>query len=154
MADMDILEKMITRIESSIDEYNEADPSVIYDSIDAVTNAGYKSEAIEPLLRLFERHPLTYFGDPGAIVHFIEQFSGEYENLLVESVKRNPSGTTVWMLNRCINTVEHTEIFMDILREIAGRTDVHKDIKERAQEFADFQENRVCEEKSVNTNLL
>ena len=99
-----------------------------------ITNTGYKLEAIEPLLQLFERHPLAYFGDPGAIVHFIEQFGGEYENLLAESVKRTPTGTTVWMLNRCINAGEHTEEFMAILKEIAGREDVDKLIKERAQE--------------------
>ena len=50
MADMEILEEMIAKIEASIDEYDEADTSVIYDSIDAITNAGYQSEAIEPLL--------------------------------------------------------------------------------------------------------
>ncbi len=137
MADREILEKMIARIEASIDEYDEADISVIYDSIDAITNAGYKSEAIEPLLQLFERHPIAYFGDPGAIVHYIEQFGGEYEDFLAESVKRIPTSTTVWMLNRCINAGERTEEFMGILKEIAGRADVAKDIKERAQEFAD-----------------
>ncbi len=137
MADREILEKMIARIEASIDEYDEADISVIYDSIDAITNAGYKLEAIEPLLQLFERHPIAYFGDPGAIVNFIEQFGGEYEDFLAESVKRIPTSTTVWMLNRCINAGERTEEFIGILKEIAGRADVARDIKERAQEFAD-----------------
>ncbi len=137
MADREILEEMIARIEASIDEYDEADISVIYGSIDAITNAGYKSEAIEPLLQLFERHPIAYFGDPGAIVHYIEQFGGEYEDFLAESVKRIPTSTTVWMLNRCINAGERTEEFIGILKEIAGRADVAKDIKERAQEFAD-----------------
>jgi hypothetical protein len=59
MTDMEILEKAIVRIEASIDEYDEADTSVVYDSVDAITNAGYKSEAIETLLQLFERHPLV-----------------------------------------------------------------------------------------------
>ena len=59
MTDMEILEKAIARIEASIDEYDEADTSVVYDSVDAITNAGYKSEAIETLLQLFERHPLV-----------------------------------------------------------------------------------------------
>lgn len=139
---MEILEQEIEKIEASIDKYDEADLSVIYDSIDVITNAGYKSEAIEPLLQLFERHPIAYFGDPGAIAHFIEQFSGEYENSLAASVKRTPTSTTVWMLNRCINAGEHTEEFMGILKEIANRSDVDKIIKERAQEYVEFQENR------------
>lgn len=139
---MGILEHEITKIEASIDEYDEADTLVMYDSIDAIKNAGYKSEAVEPLLQLFERHPIAYFGDPGAIVHFIEQFRGEYENPLAASVKRTPTSTTVWMLNRCINAGEHTGEFMGILKEIANRTDVDQDVKERAQEFVDFQTNR------------
>ncbi len=139
---MEILEQEIAKIEASIDKYDEADLSVIYESIDAITNAGYKSEAIEPLLQLFERHPIAYFGDPGAIVHFIEQFSGEYENSLAASVKRTPTSTTVWMLNRCINVGEHAEEFMGILKEVAGREGVDKSIKERAQEYVEFQENR------------
>ena len=139
---MEILEQEIAKIEASIDKYDEADLSVIYDSIDAITNAGYKSEAIEPLLQLFERHPIAYFGDPGAIVHFIEQFGGEYEDSLAASVKRTPTSTTVWMLNRCINAGEYVEEFMDILKEIAGRTDVDKTIAERAQEYVEFQESR------------
>lgn len=140
--DMGILEQEIAKIEASIDEYDEADTLVIYDSISTITNAGYKSEAVEPLLQLLERHPMAYFGDPGAIVDFIEQFGGEYENSLAVSVKRTPTTTTVWMLNRCINAGEHTEEFIEILKEISARADVDKDIKERAQEYVDFQENR------------
>ena len=126
---MEILEQEIAKIEESIDQYDEADTQVMYESIDTITNAGYKSEAVEPLLQLFERHPVAYFGDPGAIVDFIEQFGGEYENSLAASVKRTPTISTVWMLNRCINAGEHTEEFMDLLKEIANRTDVDKDIK-------------------------
>ena len=54
---MEILEQEIAKIEASIDEYDEADTLIMYDSIDAITNAGYQSEAVEPLLQLFERHP-------------------------------------------------------------------------------------------------
>lgn len=139
--DMEIIEQEIARIEESIDEYNEADTFIMCDSINAITNAGYKSEAVEPLLQLFERHPTTYFGNPGAIVDFIERFGGEYENSLAASVKRIPTSITVWMLNRCINVGKHTDEFIDILKEIAGRTDVDKDIKESVQEFVDFQAN-------------
>ena len=46
------------------------------------------------------------------------------------------------MLNRCINAGERTAEFMGILKEVAGRTDVDKDIKDRAQEFIDFQTNQ------------
>ena len=64
------------------------------------------------------------------------------ENYLAASVKRTPADTTVWMLNRCINAGAHTEEFIGILKEIAGRADVDASIKERAQEYLDFQTNR------------
>ena len=43
---MEILEQEIAKIEASIDEYDEADTLIMYDSIDAITNAGYQSEAV------------------------------------------------------------------------------------------------------------
>lgn len=135
---MEFLKQEIARIEASI-EYDEVDTLVMEDSIDAITNAGYKQEAIVPLLQLIERHPITYFGDPGAIVHFIEHFDPEYEEYLVESLKRTPTITTIWMLNRCINGREHTEELIDLMKEIAGRMDVDKEIRERAQEYVSFQ---------------
>ncbi len=138
---MALLEQEIAKMENSIDEYEEADTLVLYDCIDAITGAGYRMEALEPLLQLLERHPTAYFGDPGAIVHFIEQFSGEYENLLLKSLRRTPTVTTVWMANRCINGGTQAEAFMGILKEIVGRTDVDRAIKDRAQEYLDFQTN-------------
>ena len=138
---MEFLKQEIAKIEESIDKYDEVDTFVMENSIDAIAKAGYKQEAIEPLLQLMERHPTAYFGDPGAIVHFIESLGMEYEKYLVTSLKRTPTITTVWMLNRCINAGEHAEEFLGILKEIVGRADVDKDIKERAQDYIDFQTN-------------
>lgn len=73
---------------------------------------------------------------------FIEQFEGDHEDSPAVSVKRPPTSTTVWMLNRCVNAGKHTDEFMDILKEITGRTDVGKGIKESAKEFVDFQAYR------------
>lgn len=138
----EFLEQEIAKIEASIDEYDEADMLVIYESINAIKDAGYKLEAVEPLLQLLERHPTTYFGDPGEIVHFIEGLGKEYEEYLFASVKRTPTTTTAWMINRCINAREDTEELMGILKEIVNRTDVDKCIKEQVQDYIDFQTNR------------
>lgn len=139
---MEFLRQEIAKIEASIDKYDEVDTLVMEDSVNAITNAGYKLEAVEPLLQMLERHPTAYFGDPGAIVHFIEQFDGEYEKYLLASLERTPTITTVWMLNRCINAEEDAEEMLGILKEIADRTDIDKEIKERAQNYVDFQANR------------
>lgn len=61
-------------------------------------------DAVEPVLRFIECHPHLHIGMPGALVHFVECFSGKgYERLLLESLERRPTFTTVWMLNRVIN---------------------------------------------------
>lgn len=145
---IEILEQEIAKIEASIDEYDEVDTMVMADSIEAIEGAGYGEEAIVPLLHLLERHPAAYFGDPGEIVHFIEGFYRElgekYEEYLLDSVKRTPTATTVWMINRCMNAgdEEENEKFMDALEEVLNRTDVDDYVKERARDYMEYQENR------------
>ncbi len=136
---MEFLEQEIARIEASIDEYDEVDTVVMADSIQAIGEAGYKLEAIEPLLQLLERHPAAYFGDPGEIVHFIEGVGEGYEKYLLASVKRKPTVTTTWMINRCINAGEDKETLIAALKEIIKREDADLYIKECAQEYIDFQ---------------
>lgn len=72
------------------------------------------------------------FGVPGAMVHFIEGFSPQYEPFLVDSIRRCPSMHTLWMLNRCINAEHHKDEYMGILAEVAGREDVDKAIRDSA----------------------
>lgn len=93
-------------------------------------------EAVEPLLRLMERHPLDDFGSPGAIVHFLERFyTNGYEELLITSFKRKPTMHTVWMLNRVINGSESPQEYISLMRAIGKRSDVDDTIKNSAQDF-------------------
>jgi len=69
--------------------------------------AGVGREAIEPVLRFMEEHPGWYFGEPGALVHFVERFNGpEYEQLVLDSFARRPTAHTAWMVNRLLNGTE------------------------------------------------
>lgn len=43
------------------------------------------------------------FGTPGEPVHILESYGGHYEHHLFNSIDRNPTLMTVWMLNRIIN---------------------------------------------------
>lgn len=59
---------------------------------------------IEPILRLIESHPAVDFGTPGELVLFLEGlYDCGYEELLIESVLRNPTPHNIWMLHRCFN---------------------------------------------------
>lgn len=61
-------------------------------------------EAVEPVLRFMESHPDIEYGSPGALVHFVERFHHRgYEQLLLDSLSRLPTGITTWMLNRLMN---------------------------------------------------
>src|SRR5262245_31321139 len=56
------------------------------------------------VLRFMENNPSLDYGSPGALVHFVERFSGPaYEIELLASLMRRPTDHTVWMLNRVIN---------------------------------------------------
>ena len=60
-------------------------------------------EAIAPILGFLEAHATLDVGAPGPLVHFVERFHGKaYEALLLDSVRRSPTGHTVWMLNRVL----------------------------------------------------
>ena len=65
--------------------------------------------ACEAMLEVLERHPKVEFGTPGQLVHTIESYSGQYEDLLLASLDRQPTFMTVWMLNRLINAATGAE---------------------------------------------
>ena len=87
---------------------------------------------VEPILKFMEANPLSDFGVPGALVHFVESFSGKgYEELLYESVKRCPAMHTIWMVRRIINdeTFLDKQKFIELLIEARLQNDLDEDIK-------------------------
>lgn len=69
---MDELELIIKKIEDNIDS---DDFEWIINECMADIESNYNQlDSVQPLLQLMERHPLTYFGSPGEIVHFVETF--------------------------------------------------------------------------------
>ena len=83
-----------------------------------------------------ERHPLTDFGRPGPIVHFVERFYKKgYEEELLLSLKRMPTLHTVWMLNRLINGTDQAEVYLNLLKEISENASYDKEIREEALHF-------------------
>ncbi len=67
-------------------------------------------EAVEPILRILEVNEDADFGMPGPLVHFVEKFFGRgYEQLLLASLRRNPTPHTVSMLNAIVNGVSGAE---------------------------------------------
>lgn len=72
------------------------------------TEAGAGAEYVEPILRFMEANPDLDYGMPGGLVHFLESLHGRgYEQLLLDSIQRQPTKMTTWMLNRLINGTDH-----------------------------------------------
>lgn len=78
-------------------------------------------KAVDAILSFLEEHPDLDVGDPGPLVHFVEQFSGEkYEAKLLKSVRRKPTSHTLWMLNRVINSIkdpDERQVYIDAMSE-------------------------------------
>lgn len=129
-----MIEEWIKEMEDRIDyhDFEEIQEDVIY----KIQSANLGRDAIEPLLRFMERHPLTNFGMPGAIVHYVEQFYKKgYEDLLIASIQRRPTLHTIWMVNRIKNTGENSERYIEILTAILEKQAIEEEIKTSIKGF-------------------
>ena len=131
---MATLEELIKEMEEQID--SDSFEEVLENCMFEIEEANLGIDAVEPLLLLMERHPLSDFGMPGAIVHYVEKFyKNGYEDLLVASVIRRPTLHTVWMINRIKNAGENSERYENILKDIMTKPEVEEEIKNSVKEF-------------------
>ena len=132
---METLNSIIQKMEAGMQD-NEDFENVMMDCMEEIEEIYNQLDSVQPLLRLMERHPLTDFGSPGPIVHFVERFYKKgYEEELLLSLKRMPTLHTVWMLNRLINGTDQAEVYLELLKEISDNTSYDKEIREEALHF-------------------
>jgi hypothetical protein len=107
------------------------------DRLDALTALlaqnpdGYR--ACEAMLSVLERHPRVDFGLPGQLVHAIESYRGYYESLLLNSLDRQPTATTIWLLNRIVNAATGAEKSSLVARLHRLQMHPHADARARAE---------------------
>ena len=131
---MDELESIIKKIEDNID--SDDFEVVGIECMEDIKSNYNQLDSVQPLLQLMERHPLTYFGSPGEIVHFVEKFYKKgYEEKLIASLKRMPTVHTICMLNRIINGADNSEYYLDLLKQISKNKYYDKEIREEALHF-------------------
>ena len=129
-----MLEELIKRMEDNID--SDDFELIEEECIEKIEELDFGLNAVEPLIKLMERHPLTDFGAPGAIVYFVEKYyKNGYEDILYQSIKRSPAMHTVWMLNRICNAKNSPDKFRELLAETAERNDIDNAISKSAKEF-------------------
>ena len=132
---METLNSIIQKMEAEMQD-NEDFENVMMDCMEEIEENYNQLDSVQPLLRLMERHPLTDFGSPGPIVHFVERFYKKgYEEELLLSLKRMPTLHTVWMLNRLINGTDQAEVYLELLKEISENASYNKEIREEALHF-------------------
>ena len=132
---METLNSIIQKMEAGMQD-NEDFETVMMDCMEEIEEKYNQLDSVQPLLRLMERHPLTDFGSPGSIVHFVERFYKKgYEEELLLSLKRMPTLHTVWMLNRLVNGTDQSEVYLDFLKEISKNASYDKEIREEALHF-------------------
>jgi len=97
---------------------------------------------IRAMFDVMERMPTADLGSPGSLVHALERMRGCYESELVASIKRLPTPSTVWMLNRILNGTRDSkqrQIYLDSLRFAAEHTAATESVKRDAQHFINYQ---------------
>lgn len=129
-----MLEELIKKMEDNID--SDDFEQIEEECIEKIEESDLGINAVEPLIKFMERHPLADFGVPGAIVHFVEKYYKKgYEDILYQSIKRSPAMHTVWMLNRICNDKNSHDKFKKLLAETADRNDIDHAIAKSAKEF-------------------
>jgi hypothetical protein len=91
------------------------------------------------MFALMERFPDADLGVPGPLVHAIESLGvAHYEPLLIESVRRQPTSLTVWMVNRILNSVldsAHRSSLLSLMRSVPQHPRASEQVSAEARDF-------------------
>jgi hypothetical protein len=104
---------------------------------DAVLKLSAPESAIPEMFGLMERTPDLELGSPGPLVHTLEAIPG-YESYLINSLRKQPSLLSVWMVNRILNSPipeDRRQFWMALLQESVERLDVPESVRKDAQQF-------------------
>lgn len=102
------MDPRLTRVIDQLDGFEPSEVDVdtthrLYEILDGFAGLPGREAAIPTILAVMERHHDAELGAPGPLVHELEALPG-YEPLLRESLARQPTGLTVWMVNRSTQT--------------------------------------------------
>jgi hypothetical protein len=147
-----IIKKMVERLYENVLSDNFIE--IAYEITDELVKLENSFEAIEPIIKLIESNPDVDFGNPGPLVHFLEEFDEkQYDEKLVKSICKNPTGHTLFMLNRIINGIDsdRKKEYLNLYNFVINSSNSSSDAKKVAQEFRDYHLN---EENDNDDNTL
>lgn len=91
---------------------------------DCISTLPLNKELLATLFNLLERNPSFNFGEPGKVIHLMEKYENKiYAPLLFDSLKRQPTKYTIWMLSRYLNSIpeDDQQKGVDLLKEIVAQ---------------------------------
>ena len=136
------LQNIITNLENSIDASNFSD--ICDSAVLEIEKLPSPKEAIAQLLSFMAKHPDLNYGMPGAFVHFIETFPEEiYVDVLIDSIKRQPTEHNTWMLLRIMNTWSspRQKEYIQVMKNTLSHPTIGEDLKQTRMEYLqDFEE--------------
>lgn len=137
---MEKYEELLIKLENKIG----SDGFLNYEEDIVMELSKYNSadELLIPVFKLMEKYPLINWGMPGAIVHFLETANDNlYSKCLLESLNRQPTMHTVWMLNRQLNAATESDKnkYKAVMQNIADNKDLPDEIQNSAKSFLDYQ---------------
>jgi hypothetical protein len=142
--------KLITEsVTTALDNFAPADEAEnvgrLYEVLDQLRplSPDLRSPVISAILGLIERHPEAELGTPGPLVHELEAIPG-YQPFLRESVLRQPTNLSVWMVNRILNSEISTGArsgWLDVLRTVLTHPLASKESQLAASDFLEHQGN-------------
>jgi hypothetical protein len=83
-------------------DYDAENLSRLYEIFTDFCSLPDRAQVMPAMFSLLERFPDAEFGSPGPLVHELEGIPG-YEPMLRDSLSRQPTYHTVWMVNRILN---------------------------------------------------
>ena len=129
-------EQIIVGLKNAAKPYEEY--YIDEDLINAINQYPEPFELVEPILAVISSNPQVDFGMPGDLVHFVEQFYKKgYEELLISSVRKNPTPHNIWMVHRCYNDIENPERkkFAELIKVLKNDSSISLEIKNCIDEF-------------------
>jgi len=123
------------------DTDNEYRLNQLFEGFGSVPN---RDRAAPAMFALIERFPDAEFGSPGPLVHELEAIPGS-SALLRESVRRQPTDLTVWMVNRLLNAElpsEQRESWLSELRAAHEHPLASEQTRRSADAFLDHQKGK------------
>jgi hypothetical protein len=111
----------------------------LYNITHGFDNLSDKARVIPAMFSVTERCATADLGTPGPLVHCLESLGYEaYLPQLLDSVRRQPTYLTVWMVNRILNSDipdKHRKQLLDLLESVVANPAASPTEVEQAKRF-------------------